>query len=189
LGATHEQTSSTNGRNPFWLTGNYAPVKDETTAYDLKVTGSIPPELDGRYFKTGAVLEQQLDDANIDFPRVPDSLVGKPYRYGYTAEFEGGEPINPQCVAYHKYDLRSGSKTTHRFKNGRRGAEAVFVPAANGSLEDDGYLLSYVYDPADQKSELVILDASQIENEPLARIHLPTRVPVGFHGSWIPNPA
>ncbi len=138
--------------------------------------------------KTGAVGERQLDDANIDFPRVPDSLTGKPYRYGYTAEFEGGEPINPKCVAFHKYDMRSGNKTTHRLKNGRIGAEAVFVPAANGTSEDDGYLLSYVYDPADQKSELVILDASNMGSEPIARIHLPTRVPAGFHGSWIANP-
>ena len=29
------------------------------------------------------------------------------------------------------------------------------------------------------------MDASQIENDPIARIQLPVRVPAGFHGSWI----
>ena len=47
--------------------------------------------------------------------------------------------------------------------------------------------MSFVYDPAEDKSELVIFNADQIEQEPIARIHLPVRVPAGFHGSWIPD--
>lgn len=38
--------------NPF-LSGNLAPVDVEITAFDLKVTGRIPPELDGRYLRNG----------------------------------------------------------------------------------------------------------------------------------------
>ena len=137
--------------------------------------------------KTGAVGERQLDDADIEFPKTADSRVGKPYRYGYAAEFISGSPISPQCIGYHKYDMHSGSRTSHRFAKGRVGSEAVFVPAASGTAEDDGYLLSYVYDAAENKSELVILDANNMASDPIARIHLPARVPVGFHGSWIPN--
>ena len=33
--------------------------------------------------------------------------------------------------------------------------------------------------------ELVIIDASDVTAEPVARVHLPVRVPAGFHGSWI----
>lgn len=136
--------------------------------------------------KTGAVGERQLDDSNIEFPKVPDSLVGKPYRFGYTVGLESAASLNPHCGAYHKYDMQRGTKTTHWFKDGRTGGESVFVPAANGTSEDDGYLLSYVYDPTEDKSELIILDASRIEAEPIARIHIPVRIPIGFHGSWIP---
>ena len=70
-------------------------------------------------------------------------------------------------------------------KNGRTGGEASFVPSMNATSEDDGFLMSFVYDPEEDKSELVILDAQNIEDEPLCRIHLPARVPAGFHGSWI----
>ena len=35
-------------QTPFWLAGNFAPTFEEVTATDLKVTGSIPPELNGR---------------------------------------------------------------------------------------------------------------------------------------------
>lgn len=136
--------------------------------------------------KTGAVSVRQIDDLGVDFPKVPDSKVGQPYRYGYTGEFGKGAPT---VEAYHKYDLHTGGRTSHRLSNGRTGSEAVFVPAADGTSEDDGYLLSYVYDPAEDKSELVILDASNIANDPVARVHLPARVPAGFHGSWIGDSA
>jgi len=36
--------------NPY-LNGNYAPVREEITAVDLDVTGTIPTYLDGRYLR------------------------------------------------------------------------------------------------------------------------------------------
>jgi carotenoid cleavage dioxygenase len=135
--------------------------------------------------KTGKVSESQLDDRSVEFPRVPDAKVGLPYRYGYTAEFVGGKPA---AGAFRKYDLTNGSSTAHDLK-GRMGGEPVFVPAAGASAEDDGYVMSFAYDPAEDKSELVIADASNMEGDAVARVHLPTRVPFGFHGSWVADPA
>lgn len=131
---------------------------------------------------TGTVSESQLDDVAVDFPRVPDAIVGLKHRYGYTAEFGGGLPA---AVAFRKYDLQTGSSQAHDLGAGRAGGEPVFVPAEGGTSEDDGYLLSYVYDQATNKSELIIVDASDMTKPPVARVHLPTRVPAGFHGSWI----
>jgi carotenoid cleavage dioxygenase len=45
--------------------------------------------------------------------------------------------------------------------------------------------MAYVYDPANNSSELVIIDAADFAGEPVARIRLPRRVPYGFHGNWI----
>ena len=39
---------------PWFLAGNYAPVADELTAFDLPVTGAIPPSLSGRYVRNGS---------------------------------------------------------------------------------------------------------------------------------------
>jgi carotenoid cleavage dioxygenase-like enzyme len=39
---------------PFWMQGNFAPLKDEATATDLPVEGAIPPELRGLYVRNGA---------------------------------------------------------------------------------------------------------------------------------------
>ncbi|MEP1230536.1 MAG: carotenoid oxygenase family protein [Litorimonas sp.] len=133
--------------------------------------------------KTGKVKEIQVDDLGVDFPEVPPSHVGQPFRFGYAMEFE--TTGMPWGLGYHKYDLVSGDRTSYRFKNGRTGGEACFIAAENAKSEDDGYLMTYIHDPEDNKSELVIFSAKQLEDGPLCRIHLPVRVPAGFHGSWI----
>lgn len=66
-------------------------------------------------------------------------------------------------------------------------SEPVFVPKAHAEAEDDGYLLSYIFDQDTESSELMILDAQNVSAEPIACIDLPQRVPFGFHGSWIPS--
>lgn len=134
--------------------------------------------------QTGQVTECPIDDLGIDFPVVPDSLVGRYHRYGYFAQFGQAAPT---VEGWHKYDMVSGQRQSHMLKGGRTGSEARFVPAAAGASEDDGYLLTYVYDPADDASELVILNAASLADDPIARIHLPARIPAGFHGSWIPH--
>lgn len=72
--------------------------------------------------------------------------------------------------------------------------ESRFVPRNNGSSEDDGWILSYVFDessqldsygecPANAKSELWIIDAKNMKDV-VARVYLPQRVPYGLHGNW-----
>ncbi|KAL8649927.1 MAG: hypothetical protein Q9210_004115 [Variospora velana] len=71
--------------------------------------------------------------------------------------------------------------------------ESRFVPRHNGIDEDDGWLLSYVFDERqlqedgecrpDAKSELWIIDAKSMASV-VAKIQLPQRVPYGLHGNW-----
>jgi carotenoid cleavage dioxygenase-like enzyme len=42
--------------------GVFAPVTEEVTAYDLPVTGRIPSELNGRYFRNGPNFMRGIDD-------------------------------------------------------------------------------------------------------------------------------
>jgi carotenoid cleavage dioxygenase len=55
--------------------------------------------------------------------------------------------------------------------------------------EDEGWVMAYVYDATRDGSDLVILDAADFRAKPVATIRLPQRVPFGFHGGWIPDPA
>ena len=129
--------------------------------------------------KKRTVREQPLDDRPADFPRVADSVVGLRHRYGYMAGL-GGDIPNEFGKRLIKYDLESG-KAEEWVTTGA--GEPVFVQTGRG--EDEGYVLTFVYDPATNTSDLVILDAQHFAKGPVARVHLPVRVPYGFHGSWI----
>lgn len=127
----------------------------------------------------GTVSERQLDDRAVEFPRIDDRLTGLPARYAVSA--------GPTSLL--RYDLREGTAAEHTFGAGTSAGvpgEAVFVPSGHGGAdESNGWYLGYVYDPARDGSDLVILDASDFAGAPVARIRLPRRVPFGFHGNWI----
>jgi len=133
--------------------------------------------------KTGAIKEEQLDDQASDFPRVNDSLVAYPARFGYAARFGGTG--TPESDAIIKYDLHTGKNTVHFHGKNRFGGEGVFVAAPDAKSEDDGWVVAYVYDNNSGGSEFVVIDAQNMEAAPLARVPLPQRVPYGFHGAWI----
>jgi carotenoid cleavage dioxygenase len=59
------------------------------------------------------------------------------------------------------------------------------VRRRGGRGEDDGYLVSFVYDRAEKRSEMVVVDCRDFSASPVARVLLPQRVPFGFHGIWL----
>jgi hypothetical protein len=63
--------------------------------------------------------------------------------------------------------------------------EAVFAPSSPGADEDDGYVMAFVHNPDRGATDLAIIPAQDFTGAPVARVHLPARVPLGFHGSWI----
>jgi len=136
----------------------------------------------------GRVREHPLDDRAIEFPRCDERRVGLPNRYGYAVYTEQGVDRGTGTSLI-KYDLRDGGSAIHDFGLGRIPAEPVFVPASAAAGEDEGWVLTYVYDAARNGSDFMILDAADFAAKPIATVALPQRVPCGFHGSWIPDPA
>ena len=61
------------------------------------------------------------------------------------------------------------------------------VPRHVDAAEDDGWLLSLVYDASTERSELLVLPAADPADGPVARVLLPNRIPIGFHGNWVPD--
>ena len=59
-------------------------------------------------------------------------------------------------------------------------AKLSFAPKASSKSEDDGYLVCFVHDEAQNQSECQIIDAQNIEAGPVATIMMPFRVPYGF---------
>jgi len=135
---------------------------------------------------TGTVTETQLDDREGDFPRINHHRSGLANRYGYIAS---GPWKNDgvQFTTLVKYDLEAGTSQEHHYGGDVEAGEPTFASDPDGSAEDDGWLLNYVFDRAEGTSELVIVDARDIEGDPVARVQIPRRVPFGFHGNWMPD--
>jgi carotenoid cleavage dioxygenase-like enzyme len=137
---------------------------------------------------TGVATEIQLDDVSHGFPRVDDRKVGLPNRYGWAIGERPGTngemDMNAPAVVM-KYDMEKGTSQLHDLGPNGHPAEFVFAEASDSAGEDEGWVMGFVYDSTNDSSDLLILDASNIEAEPVAKIHLPQRVPFGFHGSWI----
>lgn len=130
----------------------------------------------------GKVIQSRLDDRSQEFPRVDERLVGRRHRYGYSIAFP--EPgAAPDTLL--KHDLARGTTISRTFGRETEVGEFVFEPHAADAGEDDGVLMGLVYDAATDRSDLVMLDAGTLDT--VAAIHLPTRVPHGFHGNWVPD--
>ncbi|WP_406331580.1 carotenoid oxygenase family protein [Streptomyces sp. NBC_00203] len=123
----------------------------------------------------GRVTESRLDDREAEFPTHNESLTGRPNRFLYTVSGDGVV----------KHDLARGTSHIHRTPGSRYPGEAVFVPAAYGTGEDEGWLLSLVSDDHGAAGELLVLDAKELSVQ--AVVELPYPVPAGFHGSWLPE--
>ena len=116
---------------------------------------------------------------------------------GHPGQLDGGDRIggHGERVEDHelagvggailKYDRQNNTRTSIELGRGRVCGEAVFAPSASAKSEDDGYLMTYVYDVSSDTSEYVIFDAKTMSADPIATVQLP-RVPFGFHGSWVP---
>jgi carotenoid cleavage dioxygenase len=134
----------------------------------------------------GKVHEQRLDDRGQEFPRADERLLGRQHRWGYTVGFETSAGHGVDAGSVSRHDLVAGS--VERRDDGERygWGEVVFVPRSATSAEDDGWLMGFRYDRQADTSELVLLAAQDIAGDPVAVVHLPRRVPYGFHGNWLP---
>ncbi|MBE1530804.1 carotenoid oxygenase family protein [Actinomadura algeriensis] len=163
-------------------------VKFPSFLRDGRLEGNPPPVLDRWTIDpaAGTVARQTLDDRPQEFPRVDERLTSLPHRYGYTVASQAvGDDLVGEALL--KYDYRTGRTDTRLFPAGSAVGEAVFVPAAPGSGEDDGYLMTLAHDAERAATDLVVLSAQDFTGAPVAVVHLPVRVPSGFHGNWLPD--
>lgn len=133
--------------------------------------------------RTGRTTEGPLDDLNTEFPIINTARLGRPNRYAYNIAIENSYTTLFDGIV--KYDTVTGSGTRFDFGPGRWGSEAPFAPRPGAVAEDDGYLVSFVYDEGDGHSECVIIDAASMSE--IARVLIPQRIPNGFHACWVPQ--
>lgn len=132
--------------------------------------------------KTGQHTERQLSDEVMEFPAVNQDHIGYKSRYSYAASIPNTKTLVFDGLI--KTDLMSGRTERHDFGFGIFGSEPAYAPRIGGQGEDDGYVLTFVTNAVTNQSEVLILDAKNFTDKPVARVFLPQRVPAGFHACW-----
>ncbi len=134
----------------------------------------------------GKVERHTIDAAAQEFPRPDERFFGQDYRYAWAIGIpDGGDPafLGPQPL--YRHDLKAGTRSAHDFGENRIPGEFVFVPRSSDAAEGDGWMIGYVIDAANDTTDLLILDAADMAAPPVAAVHIPHRIPPGFHGNWI----
>ena len=86
------------------------------------------------------------------------------------------------------YDFLTDKREHYTTQDEGAFGEPVFVPKSRDSKDGEGWLIATEFNAKENRSNLVILDAMNVSNGPIAVAQLPHRVPYGFHG-WFENRA
>jgi all-trans-8'-apo-beta-carotenal 15,15'-oxygenase len=166
-------------------------VEPDADFHDIRFS-ELPPGQLWRFslnLKTQKIDRQLLEDRCCEFPVVHPQLVGRSHRYLYMGaahDSVGNAPL--QGVL--KVDVKTGDRVLWSFAPRGFTGEPIFVPrntAVDGgeNSEDDGWVLILAFNAATERSELVILNAKDMQE--VARLKLKHHVPYGLHGQFTPE--
>ncbi len=134
------------------------------------------------------VQRRTLDDLTVEFPRIDDAMAQGQHRFTYAVRSARRDGLD-RFSGLVKFDHQRDESVRIDLPEGRECSEAVFVRAEDGRTDEEGYLLTVVYDKARHQSDLVIYDAHSMREVPWATVELPVRIPHGFHGNFVPTAA
>jgi carotenoid cleavage dioxygenase len=129
--------------------------------------------------------EEVLEERTMDLPSLDRRFTGRPNEQSWFLLSEEVDDWPIEFVGLARREERTGALDVYDPGPGERVNEVTFVPAGDG--EGEGWMLAYSWDRARDASDLIVLDALDVAAGPVAKVHLPARVPYGFHGTWIPN--
>ena len=121
-----------------------------------------------------------------DFPRVFKHEIG---RAGGRYVFAAGEGKGiPEATfdALLRFDLHTGEVVRRQLPPGVLCGDFSLVPPGPGDQASGlGHVLLLTHLLAEERAEMLVLDAEDIGGAPVAVVHVPVRVPFGFHANWV----
>lgn len=163
------------------------PTLDDAEDYSTVDFDHVPASQLWRFtvdLETEKVDVEKLIERPCEFPALHPQQVGRDYRYLYMGTTDG--PIkNAPLQALIKKDMKTGEEQLWSAAPRGFGGEPLFVARPDGEMEDDGWVLLWIYDSAGDRTELAIFDAQNITPGPVAKLKLKHHVPYGLHGSFV----
>ena len=128
--------------------------------------------------------ERRLAEREMDLPSHDRRHTGRPTRHGWcTTTVPPDSRYGFELAGICHVDLDTGEEDLWDPGPNARAGEGFFVPAGRG--EGEGWVLTYLWDRTTDRSSLGVFDALSTKDGPVGQVHLPVRVPFGFHGLWV----
>ncbi len=135
---------------------------------------------------------ERMTDMMGEFPRIDDRYATQAHKYGWLLVMDRSKPFDPpggraSGLILNKIgfmDFATGRQSSWWCGSESTIQEPCFIPRTPNAPEGDGYIVALVDNLITNHSELVMLEATRIEEGPIARIKLPFRLRGGLHGNW-----
>ena len=132
---------------------------------------------------SGLVMKECIDKLQTSFGVVNPAVSGQKHQYIYAAVGgRGSEVAPPQGIA--KFDVDAGIKEVWMPEGCEFCGEPMFAPKRSRNGEDEGYIISVLYNGKTDESEMVVLDAQNVRAGPVSRVPLGIVIPHGYHGCF-----
>lgn len=122
---------------------------------------------------TNTVTKKLISSVQLESPRINQQYTGIDYSFAYAIDAHDQRILK---INMHDSVIQTWTGS-NCYPN-----EAIFVANPHGKQEDDGVLLSTVFDAHNKKSFLLVLDGHSMKE--IARARLPHHIPFGFHGNF-----
>jgi carotenoid cleavage dioxygenase-like enzyme len=177
--------------NVFWFfpdANGQAPAPDSLKTEIVRWTFDMSS-------KSDTPVARVISDFSGEFPHVDDRYIGRPYRHAFLQGTDPTQPYNPEKAGpimgfffntYMHLDMSTGESQTWWAGDTSSTQEPVFAPKSADAAEGEGYVMGIVNRRAENRSDLVILDAQHMDEEPIATVKIPVRLKYGIHGNWVP---
>jgi len=145
--------------------------------------------------KNSKAVPSVMSTLAAEFPHCDDRYVGKPYKYGFMQASDHTQPYDADRAGpimgfffntFLTMDMSTGKHDGWFAGDTSSTQEPVFAPKSADAPEGDGYVMGIVNRRAENRCDLVILDAMNMSDGPVAKIKLPIRLKYGIHGNWVP---
>ncbi len=180
--------------NVFW----FFPDKDGNSPPPGSVTGQVMRWTIDMNSRSDRIEAQLVNGMNAEFPHIDDRYVGRPYAHAFVQATDPTKPYNPDKAgpimgfffnSYAHIDMATGKAKSWFCGDTSSTQEPVFAPKGPNAAEGEGYVLGVVNRRAENRSDVVVLDAQRIDEGPIATIKLPVRLKYAIHGNWVPAAA
>jgi carotenoid cleavage dioxygenase len=135
----------------------------------------------------GTIRRAPLSDDLVEFPRIDDrTLTRRQPTIALTGD-SGRPRLHPEAAdTLFWFDHHTGSTSRWTSEDLAVG-ELAHAPHPDSADPDDGWWLTFATDRATGGSWLLVVPAADPAAGPQARVRMPVRVPLGLHGTWLPD--